>query len=601
MSLNSTGHVEQERPVLLPNKRIMEERPPPPPPLCLDPPPPPFSDYPYVPQARRSSIASATSCLSSESCQSLMDLSARRTAVPTPMFADAEAMKAKVRNNLIKPTFDLSSLYHTEGMWRFIALDSRFEKVTLVIIAINAVWIGVDTDYNNVDVLLNAEPLFQIVEHFFCVFFSFEWFVRFMAFRKKRFAVKDGWFMFDSTLVFTMVLETWVMTVLMLVIDFGGTGGFGDASILRMARLARLTRMARMARLLRALPELMILVKGIVAATRSVMSTICLLVILIYVYAIAFKQLTIDTEQVGQRYFAGVLPAMYNLLVYGTFMDNIGVLLDELAEESVFCCVLFITFVLMSALTVMNMLVGVLCEVVSAVAATEKEGLQVTFVTSKLQAVLAQIDKNGDGMISNDEFAKILENPEATAALQEVGVDVVGLVDFADHIFEDDYNQDENGEAVKRDLTLEQFMGVVLQLRGSNHATVKDVVDLRKFVRQSLKHTSAQLQEIREYMLRERMRRRQSLSQVARPGRLMVSGSCLGSAGASRAGSLPRTPPPEPETPPPEPCRQLAPGPPSEPLSEPAERPVPPVPQGRPVQRRNLEALSGRLRRRRSM
>merc|ERR1719159_487672 len=93
-------------------------------------------------------------------------------------------------------------------------------------------------------------------------------------------------------LVTLMIFETWVMTIIYLIIGTGNdNSGLGNASILRLVRLLRLTRMARMARLLRAMPELMILVKGIFVATRSVFFTLCLLFIVIYVFGIAFTQL----------------------------------------------------------------------------------------------------------------------------------------------------------------------------------------------------------------------------------------------------------------------------------------------------------------------
>eukprot|EP00971_Amphidinium_carterae_P155775 3088848-Amphidinium_carterae.1 len=53
------------------------------------------------------------------------------------------------------------------------------------IIALNAIWIAVDTDYNQAEILLEAHPVFQIAEHFFCAFFVFEWLARFMSFRYK--------------------------------------------------------------------------------------------------------------------------------------------------------------------------------------------------------------------------------------------------------------------------------------------------------------------------------------------------------------------------------------------------------------------------------
>merc|ERR1719393_558322 len=65
----------------------------------------------------------------------------------------------------------------------------------------------------------------------------------------------------------------------------GGGGGTGNLSILRLLRLLRLTRMAR---LMRSVPELLTLIKGIVAATRSVGSALTLLIIFTYVFAIIF-------------------------------------------------------------------------------------------------------------------------------------------------------------------------------------------------------------------------------------------------------------------------------------------------------------------------
>ena len=81
---------------------------------------------------------------------------------------------------------------------------------------------------------------------------------------------------------------------------------------------------------------------------------------------------------------------MHTLLVYGTLMDNIGQLVAALGDESMIFPVVFYTFVLISALTVMNMLIGILCEVVSAVTTTEREELTVTYVKASLREILRQ-------------------------------------------------------------------------------------------------------------------------------------------------------------------------------------------------------------------
>merc|ERR1719276_54979 len=129
---------------------------------------------------------------------------------------------------------------------------------------------------------------------------------------------------------------------------------------------------------------------------------------------------------------------MYTLIIHGTLLDDVGRLTTELGAGPFYINALLFLFVLLSSFTVMNMLIGVLCEVVSAVAATEKEEMLVTYVNEKLQKVVSLLDADGDNTISKREFMQILDNIDAVRCLQDVGVDVIGLVDFADFIFEDD-------------------------------------------------------------------------------------------------------------------------------------------------------------------
>mmetsp|Transcript_64219 Transcript_64219/g.206870 ORF Transcript_64219/g.206870 Transcript_64219/m.206870 type:complete len:587 (-) Transcript_64219:118-1878(-) len=393
----------------------------------------------------------------------------RRSSKTTPVFIDTEEMKDRIKQSLVSPSYNVTDFYHEEGLWQKIARHTAFEHTTLLVIMVNAVWIAVDTDYNKAPSLLEAEPLFQIVEHFFCVYFAFEWCVRFMAFKWKRDGLKDRWFVFDSCLVFMMVMETWVMLTVQILLGSGGTGGLGNASILRLFRLMRLSRLARM---LRSMPELMILIKGMLSAMRSVGFVMGLLVVIMYIFAIAFTQLAKGSEM-GADFFSSVTESMYSLLIFGVFLDSLEFICTRIGNENTLCLVLFFVFVLLAALTVMNMLIGVLCEVVSAVADVEREDMLLGFTMRKMQAILEQIDDNSDFQISKHELMAVLERAEACSVLQEVGVDPVGLVDMADEIFGDEF------DGV---ISFPEFMDVILKLRGTNTATVKDFVDLRKAV-----------------------------------------------------------------------------------------------------------------------
>lgn len=403
---------------------------------------------------------------------------------PRAVFQDMDDMKRKIREGLLKKKYNVHDYYKQTGIWQQIARSTTFDSVTLSVIGVNAIWMWVDTDLNGQPTWLTAHPVFQAMENFFCVYFAGEWFIRYMAFSKLMSGLRDPWFLFDTLLVSMMVLETWVMAIVMVAMGAGAGAGLGDASILRLVRLLRLTRMARMARLLRTMPELLIMIKGIVSATRSVLLTLCLLAIILYVFGIAFRQLTEDTG-VGNRHYDTVLASMNTLLLYGTLLDGVGNMVDELMGDAPMTVPIFFVFILLAALTVMNMLIGVLCEVVGAVAVREKEEMTCAFVKDKLQTILNDkgLDYNGDGLISRTEFDKMLSNQLASRTLFEVGVDPVGLVDLADLIFADDNEDIVIDETGQQALTFGAFMDIVLQLRGTNNATVKDVMDMRKYLR----------------------------------------------------------------------------------------------------------------------
>merc|ERR1712241_1249723 len=100
-----------------------------------------------------------------------------------------------------------------------------------------------------------------------------------------------------------MVLETWVLLIVMAIMGSGANNPLANASSLRLLRLLRLSRLMRM---LKSLPELMILIKGMLTAMKSVVYVMCLLMIITYVFAIAFTQLAVGLPTVGPDYFPNV-------------------------------------------------------------------------------------------------------------------------------------------------------------------------------------------------------------------------------------------------------------------------------------------------------
>jgi hypothetical protein len=383
-------------------------------------------------------------------------------------FANTEDIKRKVREQqLAPPAYNVHERYHETGIAQQVARHAMFENVTLCVIVANALWIWIDTDYNTGQTLLDAPAIFVIADFMFFTYFSAELGVRFMAFKRKSDCCKDAWFVFDSVLVACYLFDPFIIALMTMGSD--GEGFDLPTSLLRLFRLLRLSRLVRM---LRSLPELMIMIQGMMKASASVGYTLVLLLICTYIFAIVLTLLSSPYE-FRERYFPNVPIAMYSLIIYGTFLDALVDFTDAIREEKAWVCLIIVAiYICLASMTVLNMLIGVLCEVISAVAEEEKESMMIDKVHEKFGAIVEGLDKNCNGMISWREFQKIVTIPEALRALNSVGVDPIGFVDMAEDVFFQD--------GVQVELGFEQFMGLILDLRGSQQATLKDIMSLNK-------------------------------------------------------------------------------------------------------------------------
>lgn len=386
------------------------------------------------------------------------------------LFIDAEDMKAKVRAAIGQPEYNVIDFYKTSGRCQQLARKKSFENITLGVIMFNAIWLSIDTDFNKPSEG-PTDPVFIVAEHVFCTYFFLEWWIRFGAFESKRDCLRDFWLLFDGFLMLVTVFETWLMQLFLLAVGTTDGGRSDHTGMIRLVRLLRIVRIARIARLLHHVPELLILVRAMVVAMRAVFFSVILLVLVLYVFGIAFTQLARDNPT-AEVHFGNISDSMTTLLLNGIFLDSVSDVVREIGKDNLLLSSLFIGFILVATLTVMNMLVGILVEVISVIASVEKEQLLVSKVQSKLEEVMDLVSLSPENDLTQWEFVKLIQQPEAARVLQDVGVDVVGLFDFVGVIF----------PTIDATLTFQDLMQVVLSLRGNNTATVKDLVDLRKCI-----------------------------------------------------------------------------------------------------------------------
>jgi len=388
-----------------------------------------------------------------------------------------------------------------------IASNMYFQNVTLGIIVVNAIWIFVDVQWNHANLAdpktgkLPLEPGSDVIENLFCTYFTIEVIIRFLAFRKFWYCFTDAWFIFDSTLVLMMVVETWVLKIVEAATS-GSSGGTSPLSGLSSLRLLRLLRLTRMARLFSFFPELMTLVKGMFRAMQSVVFVLIFLLMIMYVFAIVFtSQLAKPPPEPGtvvqapdpnstdacdgcaSELFANLGASMLTLFTNGVLGDNLYQTLSEIRKDSIPLFWLFLAFVVISGLTLLNMLIGVLCQVIEDSGREETETRQLTMLRNCLIDAFTLTDESNDGLISKQEWMNIRNNPTVQASLLKLGFESNMIDERLDQMQESLFGRIGKLHAAEVEgragLSFDEFMKQVIDLRMDRFASALDVEILK--------------------------------------------------------------------------------------------------------------------------
>mmetsp|Transcript_97080 Transcript_97080/g.274385 ORF Transcript_97080/g.274385 Transcript_97080/m.274385 type:complete len:671 (-) Transcript_97080:78-2090(-) len=403
----------------------------------------------------------------------------------------------RIRTEDIKPSnpsMSTRQLLKENGFCRRVVTSRWFSAISCFAVCMNALWIAVEAENNPDTTIYSSEAVYQVFEHLFCIYFTLEIIVRFCAFKEKHLCIHDTWFMIDSFLVVLTIIEVWVLTIVLAAIHQTVDELPDQLSLLRLLRLGRISR------LLRFFPEMLLLLKGIARAVRSVFSTLLLLLLLLIVFGIIFKSMAYG-DSLTEMYFGSVGNCMWYLLVHGTFLDDVAEFFDEKLPERKDLVAIFVVFIFLSSYTVMNMLIGILCDVVSQTSRKERENAAIAHMRDTLLDILECHDKDEDGHIQKEEFELLMKNPEIVRTLTAAGVDIQNLK-YLKHVIFDQGDVKFCGaaaEATTRNLermntcqqaglSFNEFIEYVFRLRGTNSATVSDIVYLREYMRQRLNY-----------------------------------------------------------------------------------------------------------------
>ena len=210
-----------------------------------------------------------------------------------------------------------------------------FQYTVIFIIIINAITIGIGT-YDLDDLL---SKIIGILDYSITIFFVIEIIIRFIGEPKKKDFFKNGWNIFDSTIV------------LISLIPIPNNSSF---------LLLRLLRVFRVLRIISVIPELKKIIEALLGSIKRVFYVGLLLFIILYIYA-SIGSILFNLD-IPERW-GDVGVSMITLFQVLTLSSWEQVMLP-LQDIYWWAWIYFFSFIIICGITMLNLLIAILVDVV---------------------------------------------------------------------------------------------------------------------------------------------------------------------------------------------------------------------------------------------
>ncbi|MGO2235710.1 ion transporter [Marinomonas sp. UCMA 3892] len=233
-----------------------------------------------------------------------------------------------------------------------------FQGFIISIIIVAALTVGAKT----YSLPYGIDTAINYLDNFITVFFLAELSLRFIACDDKRRFFKDPWNVFDTVIVI---------------------GSLVPISNTEMILVARLLRVFRVLRLVSIIPDLRFLINALIKAIPKMGYIALLMFIIFYIFAAVGS---IFFHQVNETLWGDIAISMLTLFRVATFEDWTDVMYETM-DVYPFSWIFYIIFIFLTAFVFLNMMVGVVLDVMTRETAQEEHENQ----ESNHQALVTQI------------------------------------------------------------------------------------------------------------------------------------------------------------------------------------------------------------------
>lgn len=323
---------------------------------------------------------------------------------------------------------------------RTLVQGSFFEIFFTAVVLTNAAFVGWQTQWAARNPGAQPPDAFIWVQVVYAILFTVELLLRLeasrvMFFRDKR---DRAWNMFDLTIVVLAVVDVSIVIVSREEDSQGNAAS--SLRVIRILRITKLVRAFRVVRIVQFVRALRTLVFSIASTMKSLIWSIILLVMIIYVFAIILTQAASDElqgmrklgdgavapcggEHALQKYWGDLFIAMLTLFesISGGVSWDIAV--EPLLDISLWLGSTFILYMSFCILAVLNVFTSVFCQ--SAIQSAHNDSENIVhnqmmnrrYYEERLRLLFQDFDKDNSGTITLEEFEQHWNDPEVQAYL----------------------------------------------------------------------------------------------------------------------------------------------------------------------------------------
>jgi len=309
--------------------------------------------------------------------------------------------------------------------------STRFDNFVGALILLNALTIGIQTDYAAKHITEEFPNVFQIIERVFLACFTLELSLKIHVQKLKFFCDSKTfiWNYFDLGVVGAQMVEE-----ILTLITVNSSVKADQFRILRILRILRIVRILRVVRVLHLISELRTIVSSILGSFKSLGWTVVLLLLMIYIVSIYFTQTITDhhvslktagvahgANDVSLRYFFGSLfrtvLSLWQAMSGGADWDAMaGPLIDEVGPVT---GVLFAGYIAFALLALMNVVTGVFVQTALQSAKDEED----TFLVDQVVKLFNNTRNSADiATITLNEIKQRLNDPAVAAEWKSINV-----------------------------------------------------------------------------------------------------------------------------------------------------------------------------------